>query len=107
MSEMVPALHAAVALPAPVSPWLQLALAAPVVLWGGWPFFVRGVRSVATWNLNMFTLIGLGVAVAFVGCRHHDAGAARPGAGAARAQPDVGRIARIAGARAADGAAHR
>jgi Cu+-exporting ATPase len=36
------------------------------VLWGGWPFFVRGWRSVVTWNLNMFTLIGLGVAVAYV-----------------------------------------
>jgi Cu+-exporting ATPase len=44
----------------------QLMLAAPVVLWGGWPFFVRGWRSVVTWKLNMFTLIGLGVAVAFV-----------------------------------------
>jgi Cu+-exporting ATPase len=40
-------------------------LATPVVLWGGWPFFVRGWQSVATWNLNMFTLIGLGVAVAW------------------------------------------
>ncbi|HEX5788577.1 MAG TPA: copper-translocating P-type ATPase [Woeseiaceae bacterium] len=46
--------------------WLQLALAAPVVLWGGWPFFVRGARSIATRNLNMFTLIALGVGVAFV-----------------------------------------
>jgi Cu+-exporting ATPase len=45
--------------------WLELALATPVVLWGGWPFFVRGWRSVVTWNLNMFTLIGLGVAVAY------------------------------------------
>ncbi|MEQ9662904.1 MAG: heavy metal translocating P-type ATPase [Parasphingopyxis sp.] len=45
--------------------WLQLALAAPVVLWGAWPFFVRGVQSVRTMNLNMFTLIGLGVSVAF------------------------------------------
>ncbi|MGE5153943.1 MAG: heavy metal translocating P-type ATPase [Bdellovibrio bacteriovorus] len=46
--------------------WMQFALATPVVLWGGWPFLVRGVRSVQTWNLNMFTLIGLGVAVAWV-----------------------------------------
>jgi Cu+-exporting ATPase len=45
--------------------WLELALATPVVLWGAWPFFVRGWRSVVTWNLNMFTLIGLGVAVAY------------------------------------------
>jgi Cu+-exporting ATPase len=45
--------------------WIQFALATPVVLWGGWPFFVRGWRSVVSWNLNMFTLIGLGVAVAW------------------------------------------
>ncbi len=45
--------------------WLQLVLAAPVVLWGGWPFFVRGVQSVRSMNLNMFTLIALGVGVAF------------------------------------------
>ena len=45
--------------------WLEMLLATPVVLWGGWPFFVRGWRSVVTWNLNMFTLIGLGVAVAW------------------------------------------
>ena len=44
--------------------WLQLALAAPVVLWAAWPFFERGWRSVATWNLNMFTLIALGVGAA-------------------------------------------
>jgi Cu+-exporting ATPase len=47
------------------SHWLQLLLAAPVVLWGGWPFFVRGWNSVRTMNLNMFTLIALGVGVAF------------------------------------------
>jgi Cu+-exporting ATPase len=46
-------------------PWLELLLATPVCLWAGWPFFVRAWRSVATWNLNMFTLIGLGVAVAY------------------------------------------
>jgi len=45
--------------------WLQFALATPVVLWCGWPFFVRGWRSIVTWNLNMFTLISLGVAAAF------------------------------------------
>jgi P-type Cu+ transporter len=43
----------------------QFALATPVVLWGGWPFFVRGVQSVATRNLNMFTLIALGTGVAY------------------------------------------
>ena len=47
------------------SQWLQLALASPVVLWGAWPCFVRAVQSLRTRNLNMFTLIGLGVAVAY------------------------------------------
>jgi Cu+-exporting ATPase len=45
--------------------WIEFGLATPVVLWGGWPFFVRGWQSVVSWNLNMFTLIGLGVAVAW------------------------------------------
>jgi len=45
--------------------WLEFALATPVVLWGGWPFFVRGARSLVTRNLNMFTLIGLGTGVAY------------------------------------------
>jgi len=45
--------------------WVEFALATPVVLWGGWPFFVRGWQSVKTWNLNMFTLISLGVSVAW------------------------------------------
>jgi Cu+-exporting ATPase len=46
--------------------WLDLALATPVVLWGGWPFFVRAVESIRNRSLNMFTLIGLGVAVAYL-----------------------------------------
>jgi Cu+-exporting ATPase len=50
----------------PVAAWVELVLATPVVLWCGWPFLVRGVRSVITWNLNMFTLIALGVSAAFV-----------------------------------------
>ena len=45
--------------------WIEFALATPVVWWGGWPFFVRGVQSVRGWNLNMFTLIALGVSVAW------------------------------------------
>jgi Cu+-exporting ATPase len=45
---------------------LQLVLATPVVLWGGWPFFVRGWQSVVHRSLNMFTLIGLGVSVAYL-----------------------------------------
>jgi Cu+-exporting ATPase len=49
-----------------LSNWLQLALATPVVLWGGWPFFVRGWQSLITRNLNMFTLIAMGTGVAWV-----------------------------------------
>ncbi|MDH3527091.1 MAG: copper-translocating P-type ATPase, partial [Gammaproteobacteria bacterium] len=45
--------------------WIEFVLATPVVWWCGWPFLVRGWRSVQTWNLNMFTLIGLGVTVAW------------------------------------------
>ena len=52
-------------LSARASTWVQLALASPVVLWGGWPFFERFWASLKTRNLNMFTLIGLGVGVAF------------------------------------------
>jgi P-type Cu+ transporter len=48
-----------------VLPWLQLVLASPVVLWGGWPFFVRAWQSLVHRSLNMFTLIGLGVGVAY------------------------------------------
>jgi len=46
--------------------WIELALATPVVLWAGWPFIVRAVQSIITRHLNMFTLIGLGVGVAYV-----------------------------------------
>jgi P-type Cu+ transporter len=45
--------------------WVELALATPVVLWGGWPFFVRGWQSIVNRHLNMFTLIGLGVGIAW------------------------------------------
>jgi Cu+-exporting ATPase len=48
------------------SNWLQFALATPVVLWGGWPFFMRGWQSIVTGNLNMFTLIAMGTGVAWV-----------------------------------------
>jgi Cu+-exporting ATPase len=64
LTDMAPGL-----LPTGLSPqsvqWIEFILATPVVLWGGWPFFVRGWQSVVTWNLNMFTLIALGVAVAW------------------------------------------
>jgi len=66
MGDLIPGDPLAHIVPAAWSGWLQLALAAPVVLWGGWPFFERAVRSIRTMNLNMFTLIGLGVAVAFL-----------------------------------------
>ena len=46
--------------------WMEMILATPVVVWGGWIFYVRAVQSVITRNLNMFTLIGLGVSVAWV-----------------------------------------
>ena len=52
-------------LPPRISVWLQVALASPVVLWGGWPFFDRFWASLKTRNLNMFTLIGMGVGVAY------------------------------------------
>ena len=48
------------------SNWLQMILASPVVLWGGWPFFVRGWKSIVSRNLNMFTLIAMGTGVAWV-----------------------------------------
>jgi P-type Cu+ transporter len=49
-----------------LSNWIQFAFATPVVLWAGWPFFVRGTQSVATRNLNMFTLIAMGTGVAWL-----------------------------------------
>ncbi len=48
------------------SPWIQLALATPVILWAGWPFFVRGWRSFVSRRLNMFSLIALGTGVAWL-----------------------------------------
>lgn len=48
------------------SPWIQLVLTAPIVLWAGWPFFTRGWTSIVTRKLNMFTLIAIGVGAAFV-----------------------------------------
>ncbi|WP_283809699.1 heavy metal translocating P-type ATPase [Afipia massiliensis] len=53
-------------LPAQTSNWLSFALATPVVLWAGWPFFERGWQSLKTRNLNMFTLIAMGTGVAYV-----------------------------------------
>jgi Cu+-exporting ATPase len=53
-------------LPEALSNWIQLVLATPVVLWAGWPFFERGWASVKNRNLNMFTLIAMGVGVAWL-----------------------------------------
>ncbi|PZQ12452.1 MAG: cadmium-translocating P-type ATPase [Ancylobacter novellus] len=61
---LLPAIHHVV--PPATSIWLQFALATPVVLWAGWPFFQRGWASVRSRNLNMFTLIAMGVGVAYV-----------------------------------------
>jgi Cu+-exporting ATPase len=49
-----------------LSNWIQLVSATPVVIWAGWPFFVRGWQSLITRNLNMFTLIAMGTGVAYV-----------------------------------------
>ncbi len=48
-----------------IMPWLQMALASPIVLWCGWPFFERAWNSLKTHHLNMFTLIGMGTGVAY------------------------------------------
>ena len=50
----------------PTFPWVQALLSTPVVLWGGWPFFVRAARSLRTGYLNMFTLIGIGTGAAYL-----------------------------------------
>jgi Cu+-exporting ATPase len=67
MREILPGGHVLDALAsAKILAWVELILATPVVLWGGWPFMVRGWQSVVNKSLNMFTLIGLGVVVAYV-----------------------------------------
>ena len=66
MSHLIPALGHQPWLDSETVRWLQFALATPVVGWAGWPFFVRGWRSVMGWHLNMFTLISLGVGAAYL-----------------------------------------
>ena len=66
MSELVSGLDLPQRLGMTLSNWLQAVLATPVVLWGGWPFFVRAWASYKTWNLNMFSLIGLGTSAAYL-----------------------------------------
>ena len=53
-------------LPLRPMPWIEFLLATPVVLWAGWPILRKFWRSVAGWNLNMYTLIGLGVGIAYL-----------------------------------------
>ena len=65
MADMLPGSPLSKYFPSSVRPWFEFALATPVVLWGAWPFFIRGWRSIVNRHLNMFTLIGLGVAVAY------------------------------------------
>jgi Cu+-exporting ATPase len=66
MADLVPGLSTLMQFASPRTwQWLEFILATPVVLWGGWPFFVRGGRSLVTHNLNMFTLIALGTGVAY------------------------------------------
>jgi Cu+-exporting ATPase len=66
MSDMLPGAPIRHAIPGRWLAWIQLALATPVVLWGGWPFFQRGGASIVHRSLNMFTLIALGVGTAYV-----------------------------------------
>ena len=66
MVEMIPGVSLESWLGGRILVWIELALAAPVVLWGGWPFFERGWLSVVSRQLNMFTLIAMGTGTAFV-----------------------------------------
>ena len=103
-------------LPSRVFSLIEFGLATPVVLWGGWPFFVRMWQSFVNRSPNMFTLIGIGTLTAYVhstdchifsrrlsrvvsysrrgwfvfriGCGDHHARVAGPGAGTSRSQPD-------------------
>src|SRR5262245_1531190 len=66
MADVIPGKPFERVLVPPIATWAQLVLSTPVVLWGGWPFFVRGWQSLVNRSLNMFTLIALGVSVAYV-----------------------------------------
>jgi P-type Cu+ transporter len=65
MADVIPGRPLERVISATATTWAQFVLASPVVLWGGWPFFVRGWQSVVNRSLNMFTLIALGVGVAY------------------------------------------
>ena len=66
MAHMVPGLSRLTWVESSTARWVQAAMTTPVVWWAGWPFWRRGVRSIATWNLNMFTLITIGVGAAYL-----------------------------------------
>jgi Cu+-exporting ATPase len=66
MSDLIPGQPVQKILSLRTITWIELALAAPAVLWGGWPFFQRGWASIVNRSLNMFTLIALGTGTAFV-----------------------------------------
>ena len=66
MAHLIPSLGHDSWVMSDASRWIQFILATPVVLWAGWPFFKRGWRSLITWQLNMFTLISIGVGSAFL-----------------------------------------
>jgi Cu+-exporting ATPase len=66
MAHLIPPLARQLSLDSHASRWIQFALTTPVVWWAGWPFFNRGWRSIVTRHLNMFTLITIGVAAAYV-----------------------------------------
>ncbi|HBB88445.1 MAG TPA: copper-transporting ATPase [Blastocatellia bacterium] len=66
MSELIPSALLERVVPMGVRGWIELGVATPVVLWGAWPFFVRAWQSLVNRSLNMFTLIGVGVGVAYV-----------------------------------------
>ncbi len=66
MAGMLPGMPAQRVLPGGWLPWIEFALATPVVLWGGWPFFQRGWASIVNRSTNMFTLIAMGTGVAYL-----------------------------------------
>lgn len=66
MLDMIPSLEISARLGHHFVTWLQLVLSTPVVLWAGWPFFVRGYESLKNKSANMFTLIAIGVGVAYI-----------------------------------------
>jgi P-type Cu+ transporter len=66
MADMIPGQPLGQVLSMQVSRWLQFGLSTPVVLWGGWPFFVRGFRSIINRSPNMFTLTAIGTGICYV-----------------------------------------